>query len=147
MVVIENGDRDILAISSKGFGKRSSLSDYRVQTRGGKGIITMKTTDRTGRLVTIKGVQSSDDLMIVTHNGLMIRMDVAGISTLGRNTQGVRLINLKPGDAIADVTRLVIEEEVEADLEGDGATSGGVSTDGELPTNGEASADGQQDES
>jgi len=147
MVVIENGDRDILAISSKGFGKRSSLSDYRVQTRGGKGIITMKTTERTGRLVTIKGVQSSDDLMIVTHNGLMIRMDVAGISTLGRNTQGVRLINLKPGDAIADVTQLVIEEEVEADLEGDGATSGGVSTDGELPTNGEASADGQQDES
>jgi len=147
MVVIENGDRDILAISSRGYGKRSSLSDYRVQTRGGKGIITMKTTERTGRLVTIKGVQSRDDLMIVTHNGLMIRMDVAGISTLGRNTQGVRLINLKPGDAIADVTRLVVEEEVEADLEGDGAAGGEVSTDGELPTNGEATADGRQDES
>ena len=141
MVVIENGDRDILAISSKGYGKRSSLSDYRVQSRGGKGIITMKTTERTGRLVAIKGVQSNDDLMIVTHNGLMIRMDVAGISTLGRNTQGVRLINLKSGDAIADVTRLVLEEEVDAEIDGEA-----LPTDGELPTNGEAAIGGEGDE-
>ncbi len=131
MVVIENGDRDILAISANGYGKRSSLDEYRIQSRGGKGIITMKTNQKTGRLVAIKGVQPNDDLMIVTHNGLMIRMDVAGISTLGRNTQGVRLINLKPGDAIADVTRLVVEEEVDTAVAGDG-----LPTDGELSTNG-----------
>ncbi len=136
MVVIENGERDVLAISSNGYGKRSALDEYRVQTRGGKGIITMKTTEKTGRLVTIKGVQSSDDLMIVTQNGLMIRMHVAGISTLGRNTQGVRLINLKSGDAIADVTRLVVEEEVDASV---------LPTDAELPTNGEADS-GEEDE-
>ncbi len=128
MVVIENAERDILAISSNGYGKRSSLDEYRVQSRGGKGIITLKTTNKTGRLVAIKAVESSDDLMIVTHNGLMIRMHVAGISTLGRNTQGVRLINLKSNDAIADVTRLVVEEDIEAE---------GLAVDGELPVNGE----------
>jgi DNA gyrase subunit A len=113
MVVVHNNDRDILAISANGYGKRSLLEDYRIQGRGGKGIITMKATDKTGPLVAIKGVQENDDLMIVTQNGIMIRMHVGDISTLGRNTQGVRLINLKPDDAIADVTRLVVEEEDE----------------------------------
>ena len=108
----DNGDdRQVLAISANGYGKRSLLEDYRVQSRGGKGIITIKTTRRTGPLVSIKGVCDDDDLMIVTQNGIMIRMNVHAISTLGRNTQGVRLISLKNGDAIADVTRLVIEDE------------------------------------
>ena len=108
----DNGDdRQVLAISANGYGKRSLLEDYRVQSRGGKGIITIKTTRRTGPLVSIKGVCDDDDLMIVTQNGIMIRMNVQSISTLGRNTQGVRLISLKSGDAIADVTRLVIEDE------------------------------------
>ena len=116
MVVFRGSDEDerqVLAISANGFGKRSILDDYRVQSRGGKGIITMKTTRRTGPLVSIKGVRDEDDLMIVTQNGIMIRMSVHAISTLGRNTQGVRLISLKGGDAIADVTRLVIEDEAE----------------------------------
>ncbi|QXD14969.1 DNA gyrase subunit A [Rhodocaloribacter litoris] len=112
MVVIAGGEeRDVLAISANGYGKRTLLDDYRVQTRGGKGIITLKTTVKTGPLVAIKGVQETDDLMISTHNGIMIRMHVGDISVFGRNTQGVRLINLKPGDAIADVTRVVTEEE------------------------------------
>lgn len=111
MVVLKNEERDVLAISANGYGKRTLLEDYRVQSRGGKGIITMKTTSKTGPLVAIKGVLSTDDLMIVTQNGIMIRMNVHTISTLGRNTQGVRLISLKGGDAIADVTRLVIEDE------------------------------------
>ena len=115
MVVFEGDERDVLAISERGYGKRSRLEEYRVQSRGGKGIITLKTTERTGPLVAVKGVLDTDDLMIVTHNGLLIRMRVGGISTLGRNTQGVRLINLKGGDAIADVTRLVIDD-VETDL-------------------------------
>jgi DNA gyrase subunit A len=95
MVVLENDDRSVLVVSEKGFGKRSLLAEYRTQSRGGKGIITMKRTPRTGSLVAIKGVEDGDDLMIVTHHGIMIRMSVSGISTMGRNTQGVRLINLR----------------------------------------------------
>lgn len=113
MVVIEGNGIDLLSVSENGYGKRSALDDYRVQTRGGKGIITMKTTSRTGKLVAIKGVHDDDDLMIVTQHGIMIRMSVSGISTMGRNTQGVRLISLKDGDGIADVTRLVIDEVAE----------------------------------
>ena len=110
MVVTENGEREILAISENGYGKRSRMEDYTPQGRGGRGRITLKTTERVGRLVAIRDVVSDDGLMIVTQNGLMIRMNVGDISVLSRNTQGVRLIHLKKGDAIADVTRLVIEE-------------------------------------
>ncbi len=114
MVVVPEGEQpDVLAISARGYGKRTALEDYRIQARGGKGIITLKTTAKTGPLVSIKGVRETDDLMISTQNGLMIRMHVGDISVYGRNTQGVRLINLKPGDAIADVTRVVTEEEEE----------------------------------
>ena len=112
MVVMEGEeDRDVLAISTNGYGKRSKLDDYRIQGRGGKGILTLKATVKTGALVAIKGVHESDDIMIVTHNGLMIRMHVRGISVLGRNTQGVRLINIKDSDSIADVTRVVLDDE------------------------------------
>lgn len=111
MVVIENEDRDILSISANGYGKRSSLDDYRVQSRGGKGIITMKATPKTGSLVSLKGVLEEDHLMISTVNGIMIRMEVSLISRLGRNTQGVRVIKMRDGDSIADVTRLVVDEE------------------------------------
>ena len=115
----------MLAISANGYGKRTLLDDYRVQTRGGKGIITLKTTPKTGPLVSIKGVLETDDLMIVTGNGTLIRTHVEGISTLGRNTQGVRLIRLKEGDAIADVTRVVVEddEEVEEGVAGEAAAA------------------------
>jgi DNA gyrase subunit A len=110
-VFVEGDNRSVLALSANGYGKRSNLEEYRLQSRGGKGILTMKTTKKTGPLVSVKGVLETDDLMIVTHNGLMIRMSVGGISTQGRNTQGVRLISLKNSDAIADVSRLMIEEE------------------------------------
>ncbi|WP_397547243.1 DNA gyrase subunit A [Rhodothermus marinus] len=99
----------ILSISANGYGKRTPLEEYPVYRRGGKGVWTMKITPRTGRLIAIKAVQDTDDLMIITQNGLMIRIHVADISRMGRHTQGVRLIQLKPGDAIADVTRLVTE--------------------------------------
>ena len=114
MSIFEEGDnRSVLALSANGYGKRSVLEDYRLQSRGGKGIYTMKTTSKTGPLVSVKGVLPTDDLMIVTQNGLMIRMGVNGISTQGRNTQGVRLISLKASDAIADVSRVIIDEEDE----------------------------------
>jgi DNA gyrase subunit A len=113
MVVLEDGERDLLAISAHGYGKRSEVDDYRLQTRGGKGIITMKATSKTGELVAVKGVLEDDDLMISTTGGIMIRMQVNTIRTMGRNTQGVRLINLRDDDAIADVTRVILDDEVE----------------------------------
>ena len=126
MVVVEGNGIDVLSVSENGYGKRSPLDDYRVQTRGGKGIITMKTTPRTGKLVAIKGVHNDDDLMIVTQLGILIRMSVDAISTMGRNTQGVRLISLKSSDSIGDVTRLVIEDSPELDENGT-ATNGTAS--------------------
>jgi len=99
----------ILALSAQGYSKRTALADYPVQRRGGQGVWTMKLTPRTGRLMAIKAVQDSDDLMLITHNGQMIRLHVGQISCMGRHTQGVRLIQLRPGDAIADVTRLITE--------------------------------------
>ncbi len=109
MIVMDDGedDRSVLTVAANGYGKRSKLEEYRLQSRGGKGVITMKTTERTGKLVSIKGVTPEDDLMIVTENGIMIRFHVSGISMMGRRTQGVRLINVKESDAIADVTRVV----------------------------------------
>ncbi|RMH49570.1 MAG: DNA gyrase subunit A [Bacteroidetes bacterium] len=124
VVVDEDATSCVLAVSANGYGKRSALDDYRVQGRGGKGILTMKTTAKTGPLVSIKSVEPRDDLMIVTENGLMIRMNVDTISVQGRNTQGVRLLRLKDDDAIADVTRLVVDEDDEPDGAPEGAPDG-----------------------
>ncbi len=112
MVTVEPGAAPcLLALSANGYGKRTPVEDYPVHSRGGKGVITMKTTRRTGPLAAIKDVHDEDDLMIITRGGTMIRTHVGGISTMGRNTQGVRVINLKADDAIADVARVVIEDE------------------------------------
>jgi DNA gyrase subunit A len=114
---------DVLAIAEKGYGKRTKLENYRVQGRGGKGLITLNKTKRTGPLVAIKGVSDGEDLMIITENGIMIRTSVDEISTMGRNTQGVRVINLKNDDSIADVTRVVIDEDQEEAKDGDATHS------------------------
>ena len=103
-------DPYVLTVSQKGYGKRTPLSDYRQQGRGGKGLVTMNTTDRTGPLVTVRGVTPGEDLLVITTAGTMIRTEVDGISTMGRNTQGVTVINLREGDAIADVTRLAVDD-------------------------------------
>lgn len=100
----------ILTVSELGFGKRSSLEDYRVTNRGGKGVTTIKITDKTGTLVSIKAVSDSDDLMITTINGIMIRMDMAELRVMGRATQGVKLIRLDEGDEIADIAVVANEE-------------------------------------
>jgi DNA gyrase subunit A len=115
MVVIEREGAQILTISANGYGKRTDLDAYRRQSRGGLGILTLKTTEKTGPLVAIKSVTDEDDLMISTEAGIMIRMPVRGIATYGRNAQGVRVISLKDGDRIADVTRVVVEDDEEAD--------------------------------
>lgn len=111
MVVMHDDSHELLAISANGYGKRSTLDEYRVQARGGMGIITMKTNAKTGPLVSIKGVLETDDLMISTENGTMIRFSISDVRSMGRNTQGVRVINLRDGDAIADVSRVVLEED------------------------------------
>ncbi len=118
----------LLAVTENGYGKRSEMSEYRVSHRGGKGIITIKTTERNGDVVAVKEVVDGDELMIITRQGQMIRMPVKGISVLGRNTQGVRLVNLSEPtegellpDAVSGVTRVVSEDE---DADAGGAEPG-----------------------
>jgi len=110
MVVIRR-DATLLVVSEKGFGKRSELSEYRVQKRGGKGIITFKVTDKTGPCVALKEVQPDDELMMITRHGIIIRVPVDSIRVIGRNTQGVRVMNLDAGDAVVDVSRVAKEDE------------------------------------
>jgi len=120
MVVIRR-DATLLVVSEKGFGKRSELADYRVQKRGGKGIITLKRTEKTGALVALKEVQPADELMLITKHGVIIRLPVASIRVISRNTQGVKVMNLDPGDAVVDVARVVNEDEGAAEEAGAGA--------------------------
>jgi DNA gyrase subunit A len=109
MVCVNNGNEDILVISENGYGKRSKISDYRITNRGGKGVKTINITEKTGNLIAIKSVSNDNDLMIITQNGLTIRLTVNSISVLGRATQGVRVINLKGDDRIASVARVTVE--------------------------------------
>jgi DNA gyrase subunit A len=116
----------VLAVTENGYGKRSEISEYRVSHRGGKGIITIKTTERNGNVVAVKEVVDGDELMIVTRSGQLIRMPVSGISVIGRNTQGVRLVNLSSAgekglfaDKVAGVTHMVNEDAVDGGGEGE----------------------------
>ncbi len=112
MVVIKNThEATVLAISENGYGKRSLVEDYREQSRGGKGVITLKVTKKTGDLIALKEVSDRDDLMVITEGGKVIRMNCGGIRTMGRNTQGVRIMRLDGEEQIAAVTRVVNEEE------------------------------------
>jgi DNA gyrase subunit A len=114
MVVIKNThEATVLAISENGYGKRSLVEDYREQSRGGKGVITLKVTEKTGELIALKDVSDKDDLMVITEGGKVIRMSCDGIRTMGRNTQGVRIMRLEPDAKIGAVTRVVNEEEDE----------------------------------
>jgi DNA gyrase subunit A len=110
-VVLRRGGTTILVATKGGYGKRSEPEEYRVSHRGGKGIITVKTTDKTGKMVTIREVLETDDVVVVTTNGIIIRQHAKEIRVAGRNTQGVRLIRLEAGDTISDVTAVASEEE------------------------------------
>ena len=101
----------VLTVAENGYGKRTEIGEYRVQARGGKGIITMKTTDRTGPVVGVQQVTDEDNLMLVTSNGKIIRLRVADIRVIGRNTQGVRLIDPEPGERVVSLARLAEREE------------------------------------
>jgi DNA gyrase subunit A len=128
MVSVNDMNSEILVVSEKGYGKRSSLDDYRITNRGGKGVKTLNITDKTGKLVSINGVTDADDLMIINKSGLTIRMMVSDLRVMGRATQGVRLINIKGNDSIAAVTKVVREEDVLEEgleeLEGEGGENG-----------------------
>ncbi|HEV8264190.1 MAG TPA: DNA gyrase subunit A [Gemmatimonadales bacterium] len=119
MVVVRRAST-LLTVTEKGMGKRSELDEYRVQHRGGRGIITLKRTDKTGAIVALKEVLPDDELMMITKKGIMIRVPVEGIRISGRNTQGVKVMNLTPGDLVVDVARVVKEEEAENGDDDDG---------------------------
>ena len=111
IVTAKVGERDILVVSENGFGKRSDLNDYRITNRGGKGVKTINITEKTGQLIAIKAVTDEEDLMIITENGIAIRLSVSRLRVMGRATQGVRLINLRDGDQIAAATQVPSAEE------------------------------------
>ena len=109
MVVVKR-DATLLSVTENGFGKRTNIADYRVTNRGGKGVINIKTTERNGKVVDIKEVLTDDELMLITQKGIIIRQPVNQIKVIGRATQGVKLINLDPGDKLVDVARVVTGE-------------------------------------
>ena len=115
MVSVHNFEDELLVVSENGYGKRSSIEDYRITNRGGKGVKTISITEKTGNLVAIKNVTDSDDLMIINKSGIAIRMSVEDLRVMGRATQGVRLINIKGNDSIAAVAKVMKEED---DLDG-----------------------------
>ena len=114
MICVSDINDSILVVSEKGYGKRSSIDDYRITNRGGKGVKTINITDKTGYLVAIKNVTDENDLMIINKSGITIRLAVSEIRVMGRATQGVRLINLeKRQDEIASVTKVLHEDDEE----------------------------------
>ena len=130
MVAVDDMNSDILVVSEKGYGKRSSLEDYRITNRGGKGVKTLNISEKTGNLVAIKNVDNSNDLMIINRSGLTIRMAVEDLRVMGRATQGVRLIKIKADDSIAAVAKVVHEEEVEnEDVDGEGESGTEIEND------------------
>ena len=131
MIAVDDMDSNILVVSENGYGKRSSLEDYRITNRGGKGVKTISITEKTGDLVSIKNVTDDDDLMIINKSGIAIRMAVKDLRVMGRATQGVKLINLKGNDSIAAVAKVMHDEDEVEDVEGvEGIENTDVSEDG-----------------
>jgi DNA gyrase subunit A len=116
MVCVESENEDILVVSENGYGKRSKIDDYRLTNRGGKGVKTINITEKTGQLISIKSVNDTSDLMIITQAGLTIRLSISELRILGRTAQGVRLINLKESDRIASITIVPSAEEETEEL-------------------------------
>ncbi|NIP60720.1 MAG: hypothetical protein GWM92_20120 [Gemmatimonadetes bacterium] len=129
MVVVQRDDATLLVVTEEGMGKRSQIDAYRLQGRGGKGVINVRTSQKTGEVVAIKSVVPTDQLMIITRNGVVNRQRVDEIRVIGRATQGVRLVNLDEGDEVVDVARIIpddeengepVDEEAGADVESAG---------------------------
>jgi len=138
MISIDNPETTVLVVSEKGYGKRTDIDDYRVTNRGGKGVKTLNITDKTGKLVAIKGVTDKEDLMIINKSGIIIRIAISELRTMGRATQGVRLITLKGDDEIASVAKIEHDEdeEMQDNIEGSDNTEG-TENPGTEPSTGE----------
>jgi DNA gyrase subunit A len=130
LVAVNNPEEQILVVGDKGYGKRANVKEFRMTNRGSKGVISMKTTNKTGNVIAILTVMESDEIVVMTQNAVIIRQAVNKISLLGRNTQGVRLIKLDSGDMIADMTVIPRDEE----LEEEGMVEGEIQTNPEEPT-------------
>ena len=117
MICIEPEKANVLVVSENGYGKRSDIEDYRITNRGGKGVKTINLTEKTGKLISLIDVTDEDNLMIITKSGLTIRLEVSSLRVMGRNTQGVRLINLRNDDAIAAVAKVSAAKEEESEGE------------------------------
>ncbi|BDQ03540.1 DNA gyrase subunit A [Ignavibacterium sp.] len=128
LLVIRHPQTSVLVVTEKGYGKRSDINDYRITKRGGKGVITVKTTDKVGKMIAMMEVVDKDELVIISTQGMVIRQSVKDIRVMGRNTQGVRVIRLNEGDSIADIARVIPEDE---DVNGNG-NGNGKSSNGEL---------------
>jgi DNA gyrase subunit A len=117
LVCAEDTNTQIMVVSENGYGKRSSIDDYRITNRGGKGVKTINITEKTGALIALLAVKDEEDLMIITRTGVMIRIPIEGLRVMGRNTQGVKLITLRNKQSIAAVTNVEKDEE-EEEVEG-----------------------------
>ena len=117
LLVIKRQGISVLVVTEKGFGKRSDINDYRITHRGGKGVITVKTSDKIGKMIAMMEVNDNDELVIISTKGMVIRQSMKDIRVMGRATQGVRVIRLKDGDSIADIAKVVPEEEAEEIIE------------------------------
>jgi DNA gyrase subunit A len=120
MVSVNDMESEILVVAENGYGKRSSIDEYRITNRGGKGVKTLNITEKTGKLISINSVTDADDLMIINKSGLTIRMAVEDLRVMGRATQGVKLINIKGNDSIAAVTKVMKDDVSEVVLDEDG---------------------------
>jgi DNA gyrase subunit A len=129
-MVVAHPDSTILVVSEKGLGKRTVIDAYRLQRRGGYGVINLKVSERTGQVVAIRSVSEDEQLMIITRNGVVNRQRVTEISVIGRATQGVKLVNLDESDAVVDVARIVVEDE-NGDAENGDAEDGGAEDGGD----------------
>ena len=114
LLVIKRQGISVLVVTGKGYGKRSDINDYRITHRGGKGVITVKTNDKIGKMIAMMEVNDVDELVIISTKGMVIRQSVKDIRVMGRATQGVRVIRLKDGDSIADIAKVVTDDEPEA---------------------------------
>ena len=123
LTAVRHADAQVIVVGGNGYGKRTKLEDFRMTKRGAKGVIAMNVTDKTGNICAILEVADTDDLVVMTTNGILIRQPIKDIRTLGRNTQGVRLIRLDEGDAIADITTVTREED---EIEGESSDATGT---------------------
>ncbi len=148
MIAMPDTLSDIMVVSENGVGKRSDIDEYRITNRGGKGVITLKITEKTGNLIAIKAVTDKDDLMIINKSGLLIRMPIATLRVAGRNTQGVKLITLRANDEIAAVTKVDKEEEVIGEIAEGTTPADGIettdATDNTTPPDADANDDAKE---